>query len=67
MLRVIVEIVPFGVEEDKRVLDIVEIANISGGNISNYRIQSGDKTEYVTHDRSLGFEKLVLEALRAMY
>lgn len=74
MIRVTVEMVPFGMEEIRRTLGVMEISNIGKiGNRENspYSIEVGGggerKTDYAEikkFDRSRGFWALILEALK---
>ena len=73
MLRVTIEIVPFGCEETKRVLGVVNITNIQKkeNNKSNYNIDAKDLDQNLqtkklvkNFDRDDGFWKLCFKALK---
>lgn len=72
MLRVTIEIVPFGIEENKRTLSTINIINDGTGNnkYGNYRIErisedkenlipKNDKFEIKRHNRYDGYIKLL--------
>lgn len=66
MLRVIIEMVPFGVEEDKRVLEEIVIINRGArNNIALYEIKCQNKGSVWVDgfDRDRGYRELVKEAL----
>lgn len=69
MLRVTVEIVPFGDEEEKQLLGTMEIINDGSGDgrIGNYIIRRDDAVAAV-HDypRKAGFWELTRQALNKL-
>lgn len=66
MLRITVEIIPFGDEREKSTLDIMEIINIGGDvNLGNYKIRSdsGIAFELKDYSRRQGFWTLIKNVL----
>lgn len=70
MLKVTIEIVPFGIEAAKRKLGVLSISNDGKGNslIGNYKLRYADEEtiredSYVGYDRAKGFLPLVIESL----
>jgi hypothetical protein len=74
MLRVIVQMVPFGNESEARELGRLEIANISGLGVEHarYRVQVNSQGHekplagLIRHRRSAGFWPLVAKAARTI-
>jgi len=72
MLRVTIEVVPFGMEEAKRTLHEIEIANVCefGDNSADYSVRErGSKMDpyaVVGFDRGRGALALVAEATRVL-
>ena len=69
MLRVTIEVVPFGDEERARKLATVEIANRGGlAPISDYSIAlDGEDVGGTRHERKRGFWPLVLRAIEVAH
>lgn len=69
MLRVTIELVPFGDEARAEVVDVIEIVNDGTGTIEvgNYDVVHGGQTARVTrHYRTGGALQLVRRALEAL-
>lgn len=70
MLRLTLEMVPFGVERDKYQIGIVEIANVGGDHeIGNYVAvlgRSDKKARVSKFSRALGGWKLAAKAIKAL-
>lgn len=69
MLRVTIEIVPYGQEADKRVLDVLVIGNDGTGteHVGNYRYEFGSdhkKGEIKAFPRAKGFWSLICRILK---
>ncbi len=73
MLRVTVEIVPYGMEAHKRVLGTVDIANIrTVDDIADYQVKYQTKTDEIkffqlkNYNRADGFWKLCYMVLKSI-
>lgn len=71
-LRVIIQIVPYGVEENAREIERLNISNIEVGFLSNYVIEHNeyknynDETPRVKHQRTDGALTLVRKAIEVL-
>ena len=70
MIQVIIDIIPFGKEEDRKTLHTLNIINDGTGNeyMGNYDIQlDGDKKRHITQfRRGYGVLELTRKALKEM-
>lgn len=75
-LRVVVSIVPFGVEADERNIAVFNISNLGLGpddvlhkytvEVDTYQTANNNKPIHIYHNRKDGFEKLVEIAMAAV-
>lgn len=71
MIRVTVELVPYGIEEKKQTLEVLEIANVGGNSIKGeYSLQEPNKTSWsrdvFKHWRDESVYRLIYHALKFM-
>lgn len=68
MLRVTIELVPFGDEARKRTLETIEIGNVAdcGDELCLYEARQGSRSVEFGHNRSEGAVACVRDALEAL-